>query len=203
MKLYSSTASPYVRKVLVCAHELGLAPRIEPIPTGRDNRPALLGASNPLGKIPTLITDDGVALFDSPVICEYLDGLAGGGRLFPAAGPARIAALKSHALGQGMIDAAWLTVNERRRPDPYRWPDWIEKQQGKILRSLDFLEGETAALEGAVTIGTVAIAVAIAYAEFRKVIETDWRQSHPKLARWFDGFSRRPAMKATAFRDEP
>jgi len=123
MKLRHAAASPFVRKVMVVAHEHGLLGRIELVPTSVSpvQANAGLAAENPLMKVPSLVTDDGQVLFDSPVICEYLDGLATGRKLFPAAGPARWAALRQQALGDGILDAVILCRYELTRPEDRRW----------------------------------------------------------------------------------
>ena len=138
MKLFFSPTSPYVRKCLIAAHELGLVDRIQLLPSSAHpvQRDARIIASNPLGKVPTLITDQGQALYDSRVICEYLDQLAGGGKLFPAAGPARWSALTLQALGDGILDGALLArYEDAARPEPLRWSDlaYGTARQGRDL----------------------------------------------------------------------
>ena len=177
MKLYFNPASPFVRKVRVTAHELGLGDRIEltsvtltPVSPHEGVR-----SDNPLGKIPALVTDDGVVLFDSPVICEYLDALAGGNRIFPSPGAARWTALRRQALADGVMDAAVLTRYEQTlRPQELRWTDWAEGQLLKIRTALDALERED--LAGVFDIGTIAIACALGYLDLRFASE-DWRKA--------------------------
>jgi glutathione S-transferase len=200
MKLHHSVASPYVRKVMAVAIETGLEDRIEPI--GRVVTPVKpapgLVADNPLGKIPCLVTDDGAALYDSRVICEYLDGLHDGPKIFPQAGPARWTALRRQAEGDGILDAALLARYETfLRPEERRWPEWLDGQKLKFGRALDALETETAAFEGTVDIGTIAIGCALGYLDFRFGAD-DWRATRPRLAAWFEGFARRPSMARTA-----
>jgi glutathione S-transferase len=197
MKLFFSANSPFVRKCLVVAHELGLAQRIELLacdvsPVQRDDT---VVANNPLGKIPTLITDDGSALYDSRVICEYLDHLAGGS-LFPPAGAARWQALRLQALADGMADASVLARYEVAvRPEALRWDSWSEGQLGKVARSLAALEAQAPALQGRVDIGTLATGCALAYLDLR-FAHLDWRAHHPALAAWEAGFARRDSMQA-------
>src|ERR1700690_3917047 len=142
MKIFYSATSPYVRKCLVAAHELGLRERIElvaaaPHPVNRDQS---VVARNPLGKIPTLITDDGMVLYDSRVVCEYLDTLAGG-RLFPAGGVARWTALVEQSLADGILDAAVLVRYETfTRPETLRWPEWTSGQLDKVICGLQEIE---------------------------------------------------------------
>ncbi|HTX06269.1 MAG TPA: glutathione S-transferase [Steroidobacteraceae bacterium] len=197
MQLYFSPTSPYVRKVRISAQELGFGEKIELISIALTpiNPDDALRSSNPLGKIPTLITDDGDALYDSPVICEYLDALAGGHRLFPAAGPARWRALRRQALADGILDAAVLLRYEQTlRPKELRWQEWVDGQWLKMRTGLDALEREH--LEGAFDIGAVSIACALGYLDFRYASE-GWRASRPRLTAWAGGISQRPSLRAT------
>ena len=135
MKLRYSPTSPYVRKVLVCAKERGLDGRIEPVPTNPTDPKTDLAKYNPLVKVPALVLDDGEVLYDSPVICDYLDSLHDSEPLIPAAGPARWAALRQQALADGILDAAILRMIETtRRPEALRWAGWSERQRLKIVR---------------------------------------------------------------------
>ena len=203
MKLHYNVASPYVRKVMAVAIETGLDDRLEPVnrmmtPVKPD---ADLALDNPLGKIPCLVTDDGVALYDSRVICEYLDSLHDGPKMFPAAGPARWSALRRQAQGDGILDAAVLTRYETfLRPEQRRWPEWIEGQKQKFRRALDALEGEAGAFGETIDIGTITIGGALGYLDFRYGDE-DWRVSQPRVAAWFERFSQRPSMARTAPRE--
>jgi glutathione S-transferase len=198
MKLHYNVASPYVRKVMAVAIETGLEDRIEPVtrmmtPVKPD---ADLAADNPLGKIPCLVTDDGLVLYDSRVICEYLDSLHAGPRMFPD-GPARWTALRRQAEGDGILDAALLGRYETfLRPEERRWPEWIEAQKQKFRRALDALETEAEAFE-TVDIGTITIGCALGYLDFRYGDE-DWRDPRPQLAAWFEQFARRRSMAETA-----
>lgn len=199
MKLYYSTTSPYVRKVLITAIELGLRERIEIVPV--DNSPvtqsAALNQANPVGKIPALITDDGATFYDSRVICEYLDSLHQGARLFPASGDARWDALRQQALADGVMDAAVLARYETwLRPAPLRWDEWTEGQSDKIERGLDVLEGQVAGLAGALTIGTISIACALGYLDLR-LGHLGWRDRRPQLSSWLAEFARRPSFQST------
>jgi glutathione S-transferase len=203
MKLYFSPASPFVRKVRVTAHELGLSERIELIsitltPVSPHDG---LRSSNPLGKIPALLTDDGATLYDSPVICEYLDTLAGGNRIFPAPGAARWTALRRQALADGIMDAAVLTrYEEAVRPKELRWQSWIDSQFLKIRTALDALERES--LQGTFDIGTISIACALSYLDLRFASE-GWRSSRPRLADWAATIGRRPSLAATTLAVPP
>ncbi len=202
MKLHHTTTSPYVRKVMVAAIELGLEDRIETVP-GKVSpvvRTSPVIADNPLGKVPTLITDDGMVLYDSRVISEYLDGLAGG-KLFPAPGPARWRALTGQALADGMLDAAVLERYETSlRPPEKMWPTWRDGQHDKVIKSLERMQRDAAGFAGRVDIGTIAIACALGYLDFR-FADLGWRDGRPELAAWFAGFAERPSMAATAPHD--
>ncbi len=199
MQLHYNVASPFVRKVMAVAIETGLAERIEPVK--RLPSPvapvAEVNADNPLGKIPCLLTDDGTALYDSRVICEYLDSLHHGTRMFPQPGPARWTALRRQALADGIMDAGVLTRYETFvRPQEARWDAWIDNQKQKFRRGLDALEHESASL-GVVDIGTLAIACALGYLDFRYP-EEDWRSGRPRLGAWLEQFGQRPAIAQTA-----
>ena len=199
MKLYHSPASPFVRKALVAAHELGLAERIEIVGVAMTPVSGVdaLNAENPLGKIPALVLEDGTTLYDSPVICEYLDTRHDGPRLFPSAGPERWTALRRQALADGLLDAAILCRYETfLRPAERQWADWIDGQRGKFRRALDALEGEAESFGDTVDIGTVATACAADYLDFRS-LDDGWRDGRPRLATWLEGFAERPSMRAT------
>ncbi len=197
MKLHYNAASPYARKVRVLAIETGLMGGIElakvmVTPTSPD---ADLCADNPIGKIPTLVLDDGSALYDSRVICEYLDGLHAGAHLFPDNDDARWTAVRRQALADGILDSAVNTRYETfLRPEELRWADWVDNQMAKIRRSLDVLEGEP--MGDGVDIGTISVACALGYLDFRYSDE-GWRDSRPKLAAWFEKFAQRPSISET------
>lgn len=199
VKLHTSPASPFGRKVMVVLHETGQLERVERrdaslTPLAPD--PAVV-AANPLGKIPCLELDDGTALFDSRVICEYLDGLHDGPRLLPEAGPDRFRVLCLQALGDGILDAAvGLRYETFLRPESLRWPDWIAAQKLKITRALDRLEQETSGLAGRIDLGTLTIACALGYLDFRFAAER-WRDGRPQLASWYERIAARPSLLAT------
>jgi glutathione S-transferase len=204
MKLRYSPTSPYVRKVMVVALETGMAERIERIPTTvAPTRPNdEVARENPLVKVPALTTDDGLVLYDSPVICEYLDTLHDGAKLFPGSGKARWVALRQQALGDGILDAAILGRYEIQRPKEYQWPDWLDAQMRKVRGALAALEleVESGELGGPLTIGQVAIGCALGYLDFRYASE-EWRARHRQLGAWFDGFSTRKSMQLTVPKD--
>jgi glutathione S-transferase len=197
MKMFFSPTSPYVRKCLVTAHEVGIIDRIELLagnahPVQRD---AQIIARNPLGKVPTLITDDGTVLYDSRVICEYLDDLAGS-RLFPRSGTARWSALTLQSLADGILDAALLARYETAlRPEALRWSDWTAGQLDKVATSLASLEGNTETLHDRVDIGTLSLGCALWYIDLR-FADLNWRQRYPKVARWAAEVEQRPSQQA-------
>jgi len=182
MKLAYSPASPYVRKVMACAIARGLEGRIEKWTIGTTD-PALL-AVNPLSKVPTLVTDEGVALYDSPVICEYLDSLGDVKRLYPAPGPARWTALRLAALGDGIMDASQPRRREIGLPQDEGRVGYIDLQRGKVARAVAVLEAEADGLSGLATIGEITVGCALGYLDFRFPNEP-WRPGHPKLEAWY------------------
>ena len=199
MKLLYSQTSPYVRKVLVLAHETGLADRLElvPVTVAPVTPNPGVAAENPLVKVPTLVREDGVSLFDSSVIVEYLDGLHHGTKLIPAAGEARWVALQRQSAADGLLDAAILVRYETvLRPEEKRWPEWIDGQMRKIRGALAAFEADGATLGQSLTIGEIAIACALAYLDFRYPDE-NWREDRPRLADFYARFAERPSMKAT------
>lgn len=201
MKLRYSATSPYVRKVLVTALEIGLDERIERVVTNTLDRDSGIAQDNPLVKVPALITDAGESLYDSPVICEFLDSLHSGPKIIPPEGTERWRALRLQALGDGMLDAAILIMLEtKRRPEAFRWADWIALQQVKVQHGLNQLESEAGTLDGPPTIGTITVGCTLGYLDFR-FAEDDWRLRHPSLAAWYETFSRRPSMRETVPRD--
>lgn len=200
LKLLYAPTSPYVRKVMVCAHLTGLADRIEWLdsaahPVRRDDR---IAAHNPLGKVPTLILEDGTALYDSRVICEFLADLGASVDLFPAPGPRRWQALTRQALGDGLLDAALLARYEHTaRPAQWQWPAWREAQLAKVAACLGAIEACAPTLATrAPGIGEVTLGCALGYLDFR-FPELDWRARHPATARWQTAFADLPAMRAT------
>jgi glutathione S-transferase len=194
VKLYHSPSSPYVRKVRICAIARGLDGQIELLPCNPNQSPADLLADNPLSKVPTLVTDDGVALFDSPVICEYLDSLGEALPMFPEHGAARWRALKQQAMGDGVLDACVPRRTEMQRPQDEGRVASVARMHAAVERTLDALEAEPP--HKAVDIGSISVACALGYLDFRFPREP-WRPSRPKLAAWFEAFSEDPAVAAT------
>jgi glutathione S-transferase len=201
MRLYHSPTSPYVRKVMILIHEAGLLDRVELVrAAGTPLDPGTLPVDhNPLGKVPVLETADG-AIFDSRVICRYLDDLAGTGAYPKDADIWRTLTLE--ALADGILDAALLMVYETRlRPEKLRFAPWVEAQATKIIRVLDALEADwlghlTTPRKGCPDMGTIAVGAALGYVDFR-LAHLEWRAGRPGLAAWAAEFALRPAMVVT------
>jgi glutathione S-transferase len=198
LRLYHSPTSPYVRKVMVVLHETGQLADVDLIhahgtPVDAGTMPV---AQNPLGKIPALERPGAAALYDSRVICRYLDDRAQAG-LYPS-GARQWDTLTLEATADGILDAAILMVYEWRvRPEDRRHPDWVEGQWSKIARALDALEDRWMShLHGPLDIGQIAVACALGYLDFRHG-DRDWRGGHPSLAAWNAKFAARPSMEAT------
>jgi glutathione S-transferase len=200
MKLCWSPRSPFVRKVMMVAHERGLVERLVLIrtPVSMTELNEQVWRHNPLNKIPTLLLADGSALFDSPVICEYLDGLQGGIRMFPLDPRERIVALKRQALGDGLIDLLVLWNNELKRPVQYQSPPHLAGFSQRVQFALDALENDAQSLANAAFgIGHIAIGCALDYLDFR-FAQLHWRDTRHSLADWHKSFSMRAAAVATA-----
>lgn len=192
MKLTMSAASPYVRKCRAIAIKRGVADRIE-MWTVATSSPEL-AALNPLSKIPTFVTDDGQVLYDSPVVCEYIDSLGDAPPCIPPSGPARWRALTLAALGDGILDATQPRRREVALPQDDGRKEYIANQQGKVARALDALEKET--LGDLETIGDITVACALGYLDFRYPNEP-WRPGHPKLTAWYERVVKLPPMAQT------
>lgn len=197
MILRSSPASPFVRKVRIAASVLGLADKIEVRETDLNSPADSIRVQNPVGKIPALILDDGEALYDSRVILEYLDHLAGGGRIIPREPKARFAALRLQALCDGILDASLLLVYEGRyRPAEMKVQSWVDLQAGKVARGLAALEAAPPALNPVPDVGQIALACLLGYRDLR--FGGSWREGHPRLVAWLDKFTAQvPAFAQT------
>jgi glutathione S-transferase len=197
MKLHWSPRSPFVRKVMIVAHERGLVDRLDCVRTvAAMTKPHVeLMKDNPLSKIPTLVLDDGTALYDSAVICEYLDALDGRPQLFPLERSARMLALRRHALGDGFLDLLVLARNERLRAEPSA--DYLASTGVRTAAVLDNPEREAEVIAtSALNIGHIAIGCALCYLDFR-FADQDWRKGHPSLAAWHAGFAARRSVQTT------
>ena len=199
MKIHFSATSPYVRKCMIVARELGLDSRIEKLPAAAHpvNRDASIVATNPLGKIPTFFTDDGQVLYDSRVVCEYLNEL-GKGSLFPKDGRLKWQALTDQSLADGILDAALLSRYENAvRPAEFRWSPWTDGQMDKIKCGVAQFEKTIGARGKDLDIGTITLACALGYLDFR-FADFDWRAPHPALKAWYAEFSKRQSVSSTA-----
>ena len=204
MQLHWSPRSPYVRKVMIAAHEMGLEGRLECVRTVVGGvKPHLeLMTLNPLGKIPTLEVEDGGVVYDSLVVIAYLDTLHDGVKLIPAGGAAWLTALRRHALGNGMLDVALAVVGERFRPAERQSEPHLALWHLKLRSCVEALEQEADALAGeAFDLGHLTIGVALGYLGFR-FDEMRWREGHPKLAAWHATFNARPSVVANPSVDD-
>ena len=191
MKLFTAPTSPFARKVLACAIARGVEHQITLLPA--KGEAAELAAANPLGKLPCLVTDDGVALYDSRVICEFLDTVGSVFPMFPQHGP-RFRALRLQALGDGIADAAVLRRGEAGRPFEPARDTVMAVQKGKVDRSLDVLESDPPGSH--VDIGSLAVACALGYLDFRFPAEP-WRDGRPKLTAWYSAMLKHPCLAQT------
>jgi glutathione S-transferase len=196
MKLHHAPTSPFVRKVMACAILRGIEGRIELVPTDPHSSPAHLLADNPLSKVPCLVTDDGVAVFDSKVICEYLDTIGDAPPMFPPAGSReRLLVQVRHALADGVMDAAVARRMRFGKPVDEARAAYLARQKAAVERGLKVLEGDPP--KGLSDVGEVAVACALGYLDFRFAAEP-WREGHPRLAAWFAEVSKIPALARTA-----
>jgi len=199
MKLRYSPTSPYVRKVMIAAIETGQDSVMEIIRTNPWAPDTDLPKDNPLGKVPALIVDEGLTLFDSPVICEYLCSRVGAS-LIPHQGFDRWRVLRMQALCDGILDAAVLRLLEGKRPAEIQKADWIERQKAVIGRGVDSLEEAVKKWGDEVTLGQITAGAALGYLDFRFPGD-EWRNGRPAIAKWYEMFSRRPSMQATVPKD--
>jgi glutathione S-transferase len=195
--LRTGNNSPFGRKARIAVNLLGLERQVVIEPASTVDAADPIRQQNPLGKVPVLLLDDGAALYDSPVILEYLDHLAGGGRIIPADPPARFAALRLQALADGIMDASILINYEARyRPVQNHEPKWLDLQAGKVTRALAVLEAAPPGIDTPPNVGQITLACALGYRDFR--FPGSWRGAHPRLAAWLDDFAARvPAFAAT------
>lgn len=197
MELFVSPTSPYARKARVLLHEKGLAERVTETVLNPHRDPPELLARNPLGKIPTLVRDDGPPLYDSRVVCEWLDTLGPEPALLPATGEARWAVRRAEAHGDGMLDLVVATVMERARPAGEQSPGQVERWRAKIERALAAVDDVRADLPDEPTLGHIALAVTLGYLDLR-LPDLDWRAGRDALAQWHAAFAARASMRDTA-----
>ena len=196
MKLRFSSTSPFVRKVWVAALETGLAERIERVMVSPTNPEDVKSSPSPLGKMPCLVTDDGMVLFDSPVIMDYFNSLLDDLSLIPAKGTARWTTLRRQALGDGMIGCTVNIFVERMRKPERQSKGWMVHNKAAVDRAIHSLEAEIGDLADVIDAGTITLAVALAFVDMH-FPEDSWREEHLKLAAWSNEFNRRPSMTAT------
>ncbi|NEX20987.1 glutathione S-transferase [Thiorhodococcus mannitoliphagus] len=198
MLLRNSLTSPYARKVTVLLHETGFIDQVQIETIDGWSEPEELTRENPLSMVPTLVLHDGRALFDSAVICEYLDRQQVGRPMIPRTGEMHCRVLCDQALADGIMDCAILIFIElEKRPEALRWDWWLDLKRRAIERSLDSLEQDVEALKERVDLGTIAVAAALGYLDLRGAAG-EWRDTRPALADWYAEFSQRPSMIATA-----
>ena len=201
MKLYYSNTSPYARKVRLVIEEKGLQAGIESEATNAFSPDAALLTANPIGRVPTLILDDGQGLFGSQVICAYLDALGSESQLIPSSGWARWAVLRREALADGLMDAAYNIVMERKRSDGQHSLHWIVHWGDEIQRALLAMEQGMQELHGDITLAHLATASALGYLKLRipDILYEDGEANpeFPRLLAWFEAFCERPSMRAT------
>ena len=202
MKLLWSSRSPFARKVMVAAHEIGLEDRIatERVVVGANKPNADVMALNPLNKIPTLVLADGTVLYDSRVICEYLDALHDGTKLFPSGAAARWSALSRQALGDGLMEVAVLRLGEQSRPREAQSESHLAAYRLKVASALDRIEAEGPGHTGIPDIGHISVGCALGHLDFRFAAD-EWRSGRPKLTAWYAQFAARPSMRTTEYAD--
>ena len=205
MLLHWSPRSPFVRKVMIAAHECGLADRIQTVRTvvAAATPNIDLMKENPQSRLPTLRLADGSVVYDSPVICEYFDTLHSGEKLFPEKFPERLIALRRQSLGDGMLDTMLMWRGEVLRPPAQQSIKHMQAWKLKTKVSVDMLEQEADALAASrFSIGHIGLGVALGYIDFR-FHELAWRDGHPRLKAWYDMFAARPSVRANEAVDEP
>ena len=197
MKLMASTTSPFARKVTMLLHEKGGLDRVEIDYLDPWQVPERLVATNPLSKVPTLVLDDHRIIIDSDVICEYLDRHLPGPRLLPESGDAYWHVRALEALASGMLEASVAVFLEtQRRPEEYRWPDWVGFQRNTISRTLDVLEVQAENLAAGFDYSAICVVAAMGHIEYRQTLP-GWRDGRKRLAAWYDGVQLRPSVAAT------
>lgn len=196
MKLYYKPTSPYARKVTVVAIEAGVMDRIQTADTPIRDPSTEFWKINPTGMIPALITEDGDLVVESNFICDYLDSLNKGTRLFPPEVKARLRMFKLTAFGQSVMDAYVARYRETWRPEASRDAKKLALETERISNILDALEADSQLLDGSVNFGHVTLGCALSLGE-RKFPDEDWRATHPQLAKWYDAFKQRPSMTQT------
>lgn len=195
MKLFSSPTSPYARKARILIIELGLESSVDIVNTVPMENPTDLQASNPIGKVPSLELADSSSLYDSPVICEYLDA-QNGNRFLPANGSARWECLRRQALADGVTDASFNRTMERLKPAEQQSSMWLERWENAIARGVEEMQKDISGQGDRFDLGDVTAAAALGYLDLRHG-DLEWRSSHDELAEWFGTISERPSVQTT------
>lgn len=197
MKCYATANSPFARKIRIAAIETGLYDEVEWQMISREERAKMIPEINPLGKVPVAILDAGDILYDSPVICAYVDSLNTGAKLIPEEGAERWAVLTLEALGDGMADAVVAASQEADKPDDKRSQAVLDRQLGKINAALNNLDAQAASFRDPPSVGEIAVVSALGYLEFRDVVP-GWRDTYANLAAWYTGIQERRSVRRTA-----
>jgi len=195
MKLFYAPTSPYVRKVSIMITELGISDSVEIVDSAPMESPDDLQSANPIGKVPALVLDDGMALYDSPVICEYIDA-QNGHKFIPATGPARWDCLRRQALGDGIADASFMRTMERLKPQEEHSSLWLERWESAIRRGVAEVAKDLSGVTGRFDLGDVATLCALGYLDLRHG-DLDWRNGNDELAAWFETVSKRQSVSST------
>ncbi len=195
MKLFSSPTSPYARKARILIIELGLDSSVDIENTTPMENPTDLQASNPIGKVPSLKLADGSSLYDSPVICEYLDA-QNGNRFLPESGDGRWDCLRRQALADGVIDASFNRTMERLKPAEQQSSMWLERWENAIARGVVEMQKDISGQGERFDLGDITAAAALGYLDLRHG-DLEWRSGHDELAGWFETISQRPSVQAT------
>jgi len=201
MKGYATVSSPFARKVRMAVIETGQPDIIDWQMLSREERAEMLGVINPLGKVPVVVLDSGQALYDSPVICAYVDALHNGTKLIPAEGPERWWVLMLEALSDGLSEAVVAVAQEGAKPKDMQSQRVIDRQGAKVTTALAALKAEAGAFSDPPTMGEIAAACALGYMDYRGVA-SDWRERHPALAVWYGRMSARPSFAQTLPEDK-
>lgn len=197
MKCYATANSPYARKVRVAAHETGLADEVEWEMISREQRAELIPGINPLGKVPVAILENGDVLYDSPVLCAYVDSLNDGPKLIPESGDERWAVLTLEALGDGLGEAVIAASQEDQKPDGKRSQGIVDRQAGKVANGLAALNNAAGDFNDPPKMGEIAVACALGYMEFRDVVP-GWQKTYPALGSWYTEILKRQSFVLTA-----
>lgn len=199
MILYWSARSPYVRKVMVCAHELGIEDKITRVKriASEDGSYREFAKINPVGQIPAMVLEDGTVIPNSTIICDYLATNFGGPALLPQRGRERLDVMRRYGFGEGVIDKAIRWVSENLRPKELKSQKIADASRLSVEQTLDLLEREVHLWpRERFDLGDIAICCGLGYLDFRHAA-FDWRSAHPRLAAYYAHHSARPSMVAT------